>query len=147
MEQFKIKAKKQIETTIIKSVWTRLSNELWSEYPAVRGLVMPSIRGYILDPKPFDRLQRKLINSKFLLNTGQMEYGSTSPIIASASVFKDKDGWVILKCKDRYSIERDLRHEILHIFEHILGLSTGTLSRYEMKIQEEGGIDGNYQAR
>ena len=124
-----------IEQEHIRALWEQTRNELRDRYPNVKDIPMPKISAMTLGPKDFRRQHRQLLQSKHIRGTGPIEWGSpmSASDLPSACVFEaDEDqGWIILKRtgKRSWSIEKDLIHELFHVWESTLGLRWGTLSR------------------
>ena len=70
-----------------------------------------------------------------------MEWGTKCTTPSALTFFADADQtWIILKCDGYgYSLEVDLKHELLHLWEAKLGLKWGTLTKVGKKARNEGG--------
>ena len=134
--RIKIIAKKRIDPSIIKSIWNQLASELLPQYPAIKNLTMPSVRCSILEPKRYERLESKIQKGNFIdLRPLEYRLAILDPKDSCAFLNHVKGGYLIVKCEGRGSLEGNLRHELLHIFEELLKLPVGTLTVIENKKQ------------
>jgi len=128
-ELIKLKGNPIAQQTIEK-IWEEVRLKLGGHY-AVEGIEMPKIRGLILAKVRFKRILAQLLASPHIYSTEEEEWGPRQQhTLPSAINFRAEDTWVIVKNgAGRCTVEEDLRHELLHIWESILGLSWGTLTQ------------------
>lgn len=129
-EHFKFRGK-QVKQAILTRIWEGIRLELASKYP-VDNVELPNTIAMVLNYKNFVKAHKKLLSSSHIEDTSEMEYGAKVTTIPSATTtFADVDQtWIILKCGGYgYSLEVDLRHELLHLWEAKLGLKWGTLTQ------------------
>jgi len=121
---------RQISPNIISKIWEETRSELGTEY-AVKEIQMPKIDGIVLSYKRFVQADRKLKASSHIENLTKAEWGVDEVGVPSAGVFySDVDKkWMLLKLKGANPLEVDVKHELLHIWESILKVPWGTLTR------------------
>ncbi|MFC1894182.1 hypothetical protein ACFLYR_09275 [Chloroflexota bacterium] len=114
----------------LRGIWEDIRSELVSDFPIARSIEMPSVYAFVVPRKEYRRVFKQLKHSKHIINTEKTEWGEEGAPSTSAFAFKSERGWVILK-RERfgYAVEADLKHELTHIWEEILGLVWGKLTR------------------
>jgi len=128
-EQFTVRGEPVEQATIVR-IWEEIKREIAGKYP-VGNIKMPNIKAHVLNRNHFRKVVRKLLWSQHIIDTSEIEWGTkcTKP---SAVTFLAEGEWIILKCKGYgFSLEDDLRHELLHVWEAKLGLKWGTLTQTE----------------
>lgn len=120
---------KPVNQAILIRIWEEIRVELADKYP-VDDVKMPNIRAMILNYKNFRKALKKLLSSPHIEDTSETEWGAKITTPSAVTFYGDVDQtWMVLKCGGYgYSLEVDLRHELLHICEAILGLKWGTLT-------------------
>jgi hypothetical protein len=140
-EEFKFRGKPASRVILVR-IWEEIRLELTGKY-AVDNIEMPDIQALVLNYKNFTKAFNKLLLSLHIEDTSEIEWGTkcTSTIPSALIFFADVDQtWIILKCDGYgYSLEVDLRHELLHLWESKLGLKWGTLTKMGKKARNEGG--------
>ncbi len=138
-EHFKFRGK-PVSRVILVRIWEEIRLELTSKYP-VDNIEMPNIQALVLNYKNFTKALNKLLLSSHIEDTSEIEWGTKCTTPSALTFFADADQtWIILKCDGYgYSLEVDLKHELLHLWEAKLGLKWGTLTKVGKKARNEGG--------
>lgn len=128
-----------VDDSSIKEVWEELRKELKENGYSVDSVKMPDIVTLLLLNEEFDILFKKIRNLPNSIYKEEQEYGTTftNPIASALTIQVDKNTFHILICKDRCLLKEDLRHELLHPWERVLGLSWGILTS---KLRKTPGI-------
>jgi len=123
---------REISQKRLEQIWEELKKDLIERYPFVSEIKMPCIKAYVVDSKPYMKLQKRLLASSHIRDKALQEWGAPgTPDGSSAAAFYSDvaESWVIIKRKDYgYPLARDLRHELLHIYESIMLLNIGDLT-------------------
>lgn len=126
-----------VSSDILKCIWDDIYSTLIIYYPTAKSLEMPEIKAIITHKREFKRVKRKLLKSKHIIDHSLSEWGIEADMIkASAFVFKADTGWIIVKRVGYYSLEKDLKHEFLHICEDLLCLNYGILTSNDLLLRE-----------
>lgn len=127
-ETFTFKGK-QIKQESLKRVWEQTRRELSKRY-AVEDAQMPKIDGVILSGKCFWRALKRVKQSSHMIDTEAIEWGESASFISACTFFADtRETWIVLVCEGLRPLEQELKHELLHIWENILGLQWGALTK------------------
>jgi hypothetical protein len=124
---------KAIRPDVIERIWQGIKRELASDGYPVESIVMPQITGWTLDMNNLRKAWEKTSSTPALMNMSLVEYGEESekwaaftfPSVAQTSADQK---WMVLLWEGKRPIRRPLRHELLHIWESLLGLKWGTLT-------------------
>ena len=138
----KFKSDKEVNPTELHRLWISINDTLIKLEYTNDKLRMPNIQAPILEIKEYIRFARDFENhSETYKRISIEEYGDYEPMENLASfIFQDVHGnWKLILCKERAlgDLQHYLVHEILHIWDEILGMSRGSLE----KNLEERGID------
>ena len=120
---------KPVEQAILERIWKEIKLELAGKY-SVDNVEMPNIEALVLSYKKFRKALNKLLSSPHIKDTSEIEWGAKCTTPSAVTFFIDENQtWAILKCGGYgCSLEADLRHELLHIWEAKLGLKWATLT-------------------
>jgi hypothetical protein len=120
---------KPMSQALLTRIWEEMRLELANKY-TVDDIEIPKIRALILSYKNFMKAYNKLLTSPHIEDTSEIEWGAKVTTPSAFTFYGDVDQtWVILKCDGYgYSLEVDLRHELLHLWEAELDLKWGTLT-------------------
>jgi len=133
-QTFTIKFKKEVSPSTIKNIWESLRKELETKGYHVENIRMPKIKAFIQKPQHFFKTAREFEGSPHLTDKSEEEWGEqVKPQMVSALCFFSdvEDSWTILKRKGGHSLQTDLRHKLKHIWESVLGLEWGSLSKQD----------------
>ena len=128
---------RQIKQDLLRRTWEETGAILKNKYP-VEDTPMPRIEALCLTYECFSKAIRQLLSSPYIIDATKIEWGEQLEArrISAGSFFSDVDQkWAVLVCEGLNPLEQNLRHELLHIWESILGLQLGTLTQ-----SIEGGI-------
>jgi hypothetical protein len=122
-----------VNPEIIERVWLEIREKLSVGYPRASKVIMPKITCCMQYHVKYDRSVKRLLASGHLLLDTEKEYGDKVFSKSSACVFSSQTDsseaeWFILKCNGRFSLEHDLKHELLHVWEKLLQMDWGTLT-------------------
>ena len=122
---------KVIEPSRIMRIWEDIRQELINEgYSVAKVTDMPKIRGVTVTTKWLKRMWQITSSSPHLLNTSQLEWGEKKEGWKVCTFFADvKQEWIVVVWERVKSIEYEVRHELLHIWESLLLLQRGTLTK------------------
>jgi hypothetical protein len=116
----------------LEQIWEELKKDLTSQYSFISEIKMPPTKAYLVDSKEYTKLLKLLKSSPRVVDNSLKEWGSSVPAegsSAAAYYFETTGSWVIIKRKDSmYSLQFDLRHELLHVYERIMLLDWGDLT-------------------
>ena len=117
---------------MLSRIWEETRLELASKYN-VNNVEMPRIKGIVLSYKRFRKALNRLLSSPQIEDTSEVEWGQKTPDPSAFTFFADTDQtWIIVKCSGYGdSLQADLRHELLHLWEAQLELKWGRLDRME----------------
>lgn len=130
-QKFSFKCKKEVSQKTLKRIWDQIREDLRTKGYSVKDIEMPKVQAFVLSPKRFIKVGRELKESPHVRDKSTEEYGEKVNLEESSAflVFIDTiETWFILKCEGRYSVKRDLDHELRHLFERALGLKIGILA-------------------
>jgi hypothetical protein len=122
---------------VIERTWQGIKRELARDGYPVEATKMPPISGWTLNTENLRKAWEIASSSPSLANTSQEEWGERSDewaacTIPSVDQTSGGQGWGILIWEGMRPIRKPLRHELLHIWESLLGLKWGTLaSKYQ----------------
>jgi len=122
---------RKIEQDLLRRIWEETRSNLKSQF-IVKDVVMPRIEAVSLTHERFTKAIRQLQSSPYIIDATKIEWGEQlkAGYISAGSFFSDVDQkWVVLLCEGLNPLEQNLRHELLHIWESILGLQLGTLTQ------------------
>ena len=116
----------EIEPSVIEKIWRNIQQELVSRGYAVQGITMPKITGMTLSSNSLMKAWEAVKTFPNLVNQSEAEWGEYLEKW-KACVFPTEEGWTILVWNRARPIRNEIRHELSHIWESLLGLQWGTL--------------------
>jgi len=133
-------AKTTISQHKIISVWNEVQIELSQNYPAVKSFKMPQINAFAYPSKEYLLITKSRRQSGIKIAAVE-EYGMEIPnnLLKEECAFLScgEIGYVITVRKGyNGSVKHHLTHEIKHIYEHMLGLSPGTLTNNYVNLRQ-----------
>jgi hypothetical protein len=118
---------------VIKRIWEEIRDELANEYPIVKEIRLPAVQAFIMPSKKYLKLKKQLLTSTHIIDQSEAEWGDKLGAgDSSAALFYSdvQETWVIIKRQGYgYTPEHDLKHELTHIYERILLLPWGSLTK------------------
>lgn len=121
-----------VSQKLLGTIWGEIRITVSKIYPCARNIEMPKIEAITLSRAAYVKQFNYLIKSPHIQDRSLEEWGNggVKPDESSALIFHDDSfTWYILKCRGRFPLERDLRHELAHIYEDFLLLPEGTLTK------------------
>lgn len=119
---------KEIPNDLLKEKWRELKDRFKQRGYLVDSFQMPQILGLVLIPEDFDAALKELF---YIGSFDKEEYGKiTYPDSKSSAFIKDiglGEKYLLFICEGRYDFNKDLEHELTHIFENFLNLKSGEL--------------------
>lgn len=121
---------REIPGGALKNKWQELKNKLKEQNYSVESFQMPQILALVLIPEDFDAVIKEFVGVGSL---DKEEYGEVScPDTRTSAFLKDISGsgktYLLFICEGRYDFNKDLEHELAHIFEDFLNLKPGELT-------------------
>lgn len=121
-----------IRPEVIERIWQNIKRELTSDGYPVESIEMPRIAGWTLDTNNLRKAWEITSSSPALVNTSLEEYGEELKEWSACTIPSNVDQmWRILIWKEMRPIRKRLRHELLHVWESLLGLKWGALREYQ----------------
>jgi len=118
----------QIKPDVIAKVWDRTRQIVAGEGYAVDDVAMPQIVAITLDSEGLQKAWKDTARFPNLSNQSEAEWGEHLDEW-QACTFPTGDHWLVLVYERMRPIKNEIRHELLHIWESLLGLQWGTLTR------------------
>lgn len=121
-----------ISQRTIEKIWKRLYEKLRQMGYRMQNIKIPNIYAIVLGPRNFIKFIQRLRKIGFI-SMDIEEYGRDMGIRDTGAICLPRGkAWVIIiqTYAERGPLERYLIHEILHIFEDLLGLRWGSLTRF-----------------
>ncbi len=127
--EFNLSSKtKEIPDDLLKEKWQELKNRFKQRGYLVDSLQIPKILGLVLIPEDFDAVTKEL---HYIGSFDKEEYGKIAYPDSTTSAFIKDIGlgkrYLLFICEGRYDFNKDLGHELTHIFESFLNLKPGEL--------------------
>ena len=119
----------KIDDHVIEKVWHTIQRRLASQGYAVDGITMPVIVGITLDSDGLRQAWEDMERFPNLTDQGQIDEWGEPLDKWEACVFAVGPGWVIAIYDRVKPITDNIRHELLHVWESLLGFQWGTLTR------------------
>jgi hypothetical protein len=134
-QEFSFKGQ-EIRPDVIEKIWENTKNYLAQQGYFVQDIKMPDIVGITLTLERLRDAFRILNSSPHIINTSKIEFNGEYVDEGSACVFRsdEPNQWNILVWEKARPIRNEIKHEILHIWESILGLEWGTLTQNKIVI-------------
>lgn len=122
------KKTKQIPDDLLKNKWQELKNKFKRYSYPVESFQIPQILGLVLIPEDFDAALKELF---YVGSFDKEEFGKIRHPDTMTSAFVKDIGlgkkYLLFICEGRYDFNKDLEHELTHIFEDFLNLKSGEL--------------------
>ncbi len=117
-----------IKQETLRMIWEETRSSLKNEY-LVENISMPKIEAITLTPKRFMKAMEQLQLSPHILDMSVIEWAETAGFPSACIFFADVERkWIVLVCRELRTLEQDLKHELLHVWENALGLEGRTLT-------------------
>jgi len=118
-----------IEAQILEEKWQNLKTKLKEMGYPVASFQMPQIQALVVMPKDFDAIIKELfyIGSPEKEEYGKIEHPDTTTSAFIKDISGSKKRYLLFKCEGRYDLNKDLEHELTHIFEDFLNFNSGEL--------------------
>jgi hypothetical protein len=137
VQQFKFKGT-AIRPDVLGGYWRYVKRLLAADGYSVEGIEMPNIEGLVLSTDRWTEALEQIDLSPYYKNTTGVKHGKQLIGKRGVLVFHAAGPkWIVLVWENARPMKGPVRHELLHIWESLLGLSCGTLTKkYPIKSQE-----------